>query len=240
MLYKQIHSLSISVDCRDLNVFWWLGCLSSHLRISLIFYKTLYLQDTWKHFVIPFIMLLQYSCLWEIYRPWQSQQSIEDELLLCHPVNHETECHKATCQRAVKRSSRLTKDWPGASVPLFVSNTLMRAVKLSNSLPLPSGTNNGTFNLADLSDINKHSHKENRRVPVLPCTDMFTNKWKRDDTHTDTTLNTHTVGGKEREADRDLFSLIMEHLVLTPVPPSAFRGQCCSVAVMVASSQRED
>lgn len=127
-------------------------------------------------FAIHFSVLSLYSCLWNIYRPWKSQQSTEDDLLLCHPVNHETECHKATCQRAVKRSSRLTKDWTGASVPLFVSNTLMRAVKLSNSLPLPSSTNNGTFNLAVLSDINKHSHKGNRCAPVPPRTDMFTNK----------------------------------------------------------------
>ncbi|TNN47475.1 hypothetical protein EYF80_042323 [Liparis tanakae] len=39
----------------------------------------------------------------------------------------------------------------------------MRAVKLSDSLPVPSDTNNGTFYLAVVSDINKHSHKENRQ-----------------------------------------------------------------------------
>jgi len=82
------------------------------------------------------------------------------EPLFCHPVKHETECHKATCQWPVKQSSRLTKNWPGASVPLFASNTLMRAVKLSNALHLPSGTNNSTFNLAVLDDINKHSCKD--------------------------------------------------------------------------------
>lgn len=109
--------------------------------------------------ITHFITLSWYSSLWNIYRPWESWQSIEDEFLLRHPVNRETECHKATCQQAVKRSSGLTKDWPGASVLLFVSNTLMRAVKLSNSLPLPSSINNGTFHLAVLSDINKHSHK---------------------------------------------------------------------------------
>lgn len=42
---------------------------------------------------------------------------------------------------------------------LFVSNTLTRAVKLSNSLPLPSSVNNGTLHLAVLSDVNKHGHK---------------------------------------------------------------------------------
>lgn len=155
-----------------------------------------------KSFTIHSIIVSQYSCLWNIYRPWQSQQSIEDELLLCHPVNHETECHKATCQWSVKQSSRLTKDWPGASVPLFVSNTLMRAVKLSNALPLPSGTNNGTFNLPVLSDINKRSHKENRRVPAMHCTDMFTNNGgKKRDPHK-CKLNTHTEDkkrGRQRE-----------------------------------------
>lgn len=137
-----------------------------------------------KSFTIHLIIVLHYSCLWNIHRPWQSQQSIEDELLLCHPVNHETECHKATCQWSVKQSSRLTKDWPGASVPLFVSNTLMRAVKLSNALLLPSGTNNGMFNLPVLSDINKRSHKENRRVPAMRCTDMFTKKERKQHTNT--------------------------------------------------------
>lgn len=130
-----------------------------------------------KTFTIHFITLYQHSCSWNICCPWQSQQSIEDELLLCHPVNHETECHKATCQQAVKRSSGLTKDWPGASVPLFVSNTLMRAVKLSNSLRLPSGTNNGTFNLAALSDINNRSRKkEQTRCQAPVYGDVFANK----------------------------------------------------------------
>lgn len=100
-----------------------------------------------------------YSSLWNMYCPWKSWQSIEEERLLCHPVNRETECHKATCHQAVKRSSGLTKDWPRASVLLFVSNTLTRAVKLSNPLPLPSSVNNGTLHLAVLSDINKHGHK---------------------------------------------------------------------------------
>lgn len=61
----------------------------------------------------------------------------------------------------------LTKDWPRASVLLFVSNALTRAVKLSGSLPLPSSVNNGTLHLAVLSDINKRGHKggEGGRVP---------------------------------------------------------------------------
>lgn len=185
-----------------------------------------------KTFTIHFLFLHKHSRQWNIYRPWQSQQSIEDELLLCHPVNHETECHKATCQRAVKRSSGLTKDWPGASVPLFVSNTLMRAVKLSNSLPLPSGTNNGTFNLAVLSGINKHSHKENSSVPVTPCTWHVHKQIKKVDTRTSATLNAHTGGAG---GERDLLFLIMElqFPVLTPVALVAYRGQCCSVTVMV-------
>lgn len=172
--------------------------LSSHLFLSIL-YLWLRVCIT---FTIHFIKLYQYSWLWNIYRPWQSQQSIEDELLLCHPVNHETECYKATCQQAVKRSSRLTKDWPGASVPLFVANTLMRAVKLSNPLPVPSGTYNGTFNLAVLSDINKHGHKENRRVPVTPRTDMFTNK---KNSHTHIYSPKHTYRGRKREGHRDRF-----------------------------------
>lgn len=94
-----------------------------------------------------------------MYCPWKSWQWIEDERLLCHPVKHETECHKATCHQAAERSSGLTKDWPRASVLLFVSNTLTRPVKLSNSLRLPSSVNNGTLHLAVLSDINKHGHK---------------------------------------------------------------------------------
>lgn len=68
-------------------------------------------------------------------------------------------------------------------MPLFVSNTLMRAVKLSNSLPVPSDTNNGTFYLAVVSDINKHSHKENRQVTCAQTNTTTT-------TLTDTALNT--------------------------------------------------
>lgn len=157
--------------------------------------------------ITHFITLSCYSSLWNIYRPWESWQSIEDEFLLCHPVNRETECHKATCQQAVKRSSGLTKDWPGASVLLFVSNTLMRAVKLSNSLPLPSSINNGTFHLAVLSDINKHSHKGNRHVQGLPCADMFTNTERggKKGVGTHKYRHKHTRRGVRREWDTDFF-----------------------------------
>lgn len=103
-------------------------------------------------------------------------------------------------------------------MPLFVSNTLMRAVKLSNSLPLPSGTNNGTFNLAVLSDINKHSHKGSRRVPETPRAVHKQEKRKKDDTHTNTTLNTHREEEKkEKKTETDLLFLIMEFLMLTSV-----------------------
>lgn len=79
-------------------------------------------------------------------------------------------------------ASGLTKDWPRASVLLFVSNTLTRAVKLSNSLPLPSSVNNGTLHLAVLSDINKHGHKgipdtcEGCQAPTCSQTKRETNK----------------------------------------------------------------
>lgn len=56
-------------------------------------------------------------------------------------------------------------------MPLFVSNTLMRAVKLSNSLPLPSSPNNGTYNLPVLNDINQGGG-ENK----CPGECMFTHK----------------------------------------------------------------
>lgn len=119
-------------------------------------------------------------------------------------------------------------------MPLFVSNTLMRAVKLSNSLPLPSGTNNGTFNLAVLSDINKHSHKGSRRVPETPRAVHKQEKRKKDDTHTNTTLNTHTEEEKKREEDRDRFVIFnngVPHVDFCSL--AAYRGQCCSVTVMV-------
>lgn len=119
-----------------------------------------------------------YMCTWDLHTSstvFMCERSTvlgnPSSLLLCRPVKHETECHKATCQRPVKHCFRLTKDWPGASVPLFASNTLMRAVKLSNALWLPSGTNNGTFNLAVLSDINKHACKESGLVSVLLSAD---------------------------------------------------------------------
>lgn len=99
-------------------------------------------------------------------------------------------------------------------MPLFVSNTLMRAVKLSNLLPLPSGTNNGTFNLAFLNDINTNI--------ALTCSQ--TNKQKRE-------KNTHTQGEK-REAERDLSFLIMEWTHVNSL--TAYRGQCCSVTVREA------
>lgn len=53
-----------------------------------------------------FIMLTLYTSLFNLHRPWKSQQSIEDELVLHHPVSRETEHHKATCQRAVKANLR--------------------------------------------------------------------------------------------------------------------------------------
>lgn len=148
-----------------------------------------------------------------MYCPWKSWQSIEDERLLCHPVKHETECHNATCHQAAERSSGLTKDWPRASVLLFVSNTLTRAVKLSNSLPLPSSVNNGTLHLAVLSDINKHGHKgipdtcEGCQAPTFSQTKRETNKQqgKRgvgELAHRDAGVNAqHRRGGVRSERD---------------------------------------
>lgn len=145
------------------------------------------------HSYVYTMVVCQYLCLWNMYCPWQSKQPIQNELLLCHPVKHETECHKATCQWSVKQSSRLTKDWPGASVPLFASNTLMRVVKLSNALWLPSGTNNGIFNLVVLSDINKHSCNGEQTCSTSRCalTCSRTNQTSWNDSQ-NKTLNTHT------------------------------------------------
>lgn len=90
----------------------------------------------------------------------------------------------------------------------------MRAVKLSNSLPLPSSINNGTFHLAVVSDINKHSHKGNRHAQGLPCADMFTNKERRKirGVGTHKYRHKHTRRGVRREWDWFFF------FFLTPLP----------------------
>lgn len=84
---------------------------------------------------------------------------LRKQVLHCHPVNHETECHKPTCQQAVAARSSQAHDWPGASVPVLVSNALMGTVKQSHHSCFP-GANNGTFNLPLIRHIIiTHTHR---------------------------------------------------------------------------------
>lgn len=116
-----------------------------------------------KPIITHFITLRPHLSLWNMYCPWKSWQSIWRRASASPPCQARDSVTKPPVTRLRSEAPGLTKDWPRASVLLFVSNALTRAVKLSNSLPLPSSVNNGTLHLAVLSDINKHGHKGDTR-----------------------------------------------------------------------------